>query len=124
MILGIWVCTFVQEELNEVEVGHEVPGACLVQGGYALWDRYSVDVGAPCSVSCFARMSWFMGRVVAGSYQLAPFTSPNLLATVRARLRTSRWDRQTGATQTVDWCLAMKASSCQSEHGGKDFQTA
>jgi hypothetical protein len=46
MVLGIWIGTFFQEELNKVEVGHIVPGACNVQGRFALLDRYSIDVGA------------------------------------------------------------------------------
>jgi hypothetical protein len=46
MVLGIWVRTCFQKELNKVEVGHVVPGARVVQGRLTVWDRDSVDVGA------------------------------------------------------------------------------
>jgi hypothetical protein len=39
-------CILFQEELNKVEVGDVLPVACMIQGRCALWDRYSVDVGA------------------------------------------------------------------------------
>jgi hypothetical protein len=46
MVLGIWVGTCFQEELNKVEVGHVARVACMMQWRSALWDRYSVEVGA------------------------------------------------------------------------------
>jgi hypothetical protein len=45
MVLGIRIGTIFQQLLNKVEVGHDVRRACHVQGCFALWDRYSVDVG-------------------------------------------------------------------------------
>jgi hypothetical protein len=46
IVQGIWIGAFFQEELNKVEVGHVAPVACIMQGRSAVWDRYSVDVGA------------------------------------------------------------------------------
>jgi hypothetical protein len=45
MILCIWIGTYFQEEFNKVEVGDVARVACLLQWRFALWDRYSVDVG-------------------------------------------------------------------------------
>jgi hypothetical protein len=46
MIQGIRIGTGFQEVLNKVEVGHVDEAACMMQGRSAVWDRYSVDVGA------------------------------------------------------------------------------
>ena len=57
-ILDVWVRTLFQQELDKVEVGHVARVACIVQVGHvarvacivqgrgAVWDHYSVDVGA------------------------------------------------------------------------------
>jgi hypothetical protein len=36
MVLGIWVRTFCKEELNKVEVGHDISVACKVQRRFVL----------------------------------------------------------------------------------------
>jgi hypothetical protein len=44
--LGIRVRTFLQQELNKVEVAHDAPVAGIVQRCFISMGRYSVDVGA------------------------------------------------------------------------------
>jgi hypothetical protein len=73
MVLEIWVGTFFQEELHEVEVGYVSPGACTVQGSFAVWDRYSVDVGAVFNELFCKDELIFMGGVVAGIRQIGQY---------------------------------------------------
>jgi hypothetical protein len=46
IILCICIGTFLKEIFNKVEVCHSARVACPVHGRFALWARYSVDVGA------------------------------------------------------------------------------
>jgi hypothetical protein len=45
IVWGIWIGTFFQKELNQVEIGHDARGACNVQRYADVWDRDSVDIG-------------------------------------------------------------------------------
>jgi hypothetical protein len=59
-----------QEELNEVEIGHVAPVVCIVQGRFAVWARYSVDVGVVIYKLICKDELIFVGRILARIRQI------------------------------------------------------
>jgi hypothetical protein len=65
MVLGIWIGTFFQEELNKVEIGDVARRACIVQRCSTVWDRYSLDIRTAFNkLFCQDRLVC-MGQIVA-----------------------------------------------------------